>query len=149
MYARIDWTKPRVESLAIIGDKFQMYVPGSGQAWTGKVNKGPKGVPKGAFDFLGMSRAELKANYAHEIAGPETIEGGFVTTHLVLTPKTAMDYKKADLWVDQNGMVRMARITSKNNDTSTVLLYDFDKNKKVDASAFAIKFPKGVKPKPV
>ena len=109
MYARIDWAKPRIESLAIIGDKFQMYVPASGQALTGKVNKGPKGVPKGAFDFLGMSRTELKANYTPEIAGTEKIEGGFETTHLVLTPKAAMDYKKADLWVDPNGMVQAWR----------------------------------------
>lgn len=150
LYARIDWVTPRVENIAIIGDKFQLYIPKTGQAFTGKADKKQANAPKGAFDFLGMSKADLKANYEPpNVGGTYKIEGGVETALLILKPKKAGAYKQAELWVDKDGMIRMAKITETNNDTTTVLLHGIDRNAAIDASAFLIKFPKGVKPKQV
>jgi outer membrane lipoprotein-sorting protein len=146
MYARIDWTKPRVENLSIIGDEFMIYRPTLGVVYMGKTDKKQKDVPTGALDFLNMSRAQLKANYKIEVAGEEKIEGGIETKHLILTPLRQISYKKADIWIDKDGMIRLARTTEHNNDTTTVLLSNIKKNEKVKENAFTIKYPKSIKP---
>lgn len=146
MYARIDWLKPREENLVIIGDDYMVYRPKLGVVYVGKTTKKPKNVPAGALDFFSMSRAELKANYNIDVSGDETIEGGVGTKHLVLRPKKAAGYKMADIWVDKDGMIRLAKVTENNNDTSTILLSAIDKNGKVDEKAFRIDYPKTIKP---
>ena len=145
VYARIDWTKPRVESLAIIGNDYMLYTPGIKQVIKGSTSTAKKGVPTGALDFMSMSRAQLKENYEIDIAGEETVEGGTNTSHLLLTPLKGGNYKLAEIWVDVDGMIRMARVTEKNNDTNTVFLNSAVKNKKIDSSAFRIKTAPGTK----
>jgi outer membrane lipoprotein-sorting protein len=146
IFLRIDWTKPIVESLAIANGKYVIYRPKTGQAITGTVDKA-KGNSKsgGALAFMTMSKAQLSANYDVKYAGEETVSGGVNTWHLVLTPKTAMGYKSADLWVDSNGMPVQAKIVEKNNDTTTLLLSNIQRNVNVKASDFKISPPKGTK----
>ena len=62
-----------------------------------------------------------------------------------MTPKAATSYKAAELWVDVNGMPRQAKIIEQNNDTTTVLLTNIEKNADVKASAFAMDLPAGTK----
>lgn len=145
MYARIDWAKPRVENLSIIKDSYTLYIPKQNQVYVGKTSKAQKGVPTGALDFMSMSRADLKDNYEIKTAGDEHLEDGTVATHLLLTPKKASNYKLAEIWVDVDGMVRFAKLTEKNSDTTAVLLSNIEKNKKIDAKAFTIKYPKTAK----
>lgn len=146
VYVRIDWTKPVVEHLAVANGEYVLYRPRTKQAIVGKVDSA-KGSAKtgGALAFMTMSKAELSANYDVQYKGEETVNSGVNTWHLVLTPKTATSYKSADLWVDANGMPVQAKIVEKNNDTTTILLYNIKKNQTLKASLFKIKPPSDVK----
>jgi outer membrane lipoprotein-sorting protein len=145
MYVRIDWTKPIVESLAVANGQYVLYTPRRQQAIVGKVNKA-QGSAKanGALAFMSMSKAQLKANYNVKYLGQETV-GGVPTWHLELTPKAAGTYKQANLWVDGNGMPIQAKVTERNNDTTTVLLTNLQKNITIPGDVFALTPPKGTK----
>ncbi|MEO8574684.1 MAG: outer-membrane lipoprotein carrier protein LolA [Pyrinomonadaceae bacterium] len=144
IYVRIDWTKPVAESLAIANGKYVLYRPRTKQAIVGKVDS-TKGNSKsgGALAFMTMSKAKLRDNYDVKYAGEETVNSGAKTFHLVLTPKKANSYKSADLWVDSNGMPVQAKIMENNNDATTVLLLNVQRNATVKASVFKIDPPKG------
>lgn len=143
MYVRIDWTKPTVENLVVIGDKYLLYRPKLGVAYTGVTTKASNnGTAGGALSFVGMSKAELQANYYPKYIGQEGVAGN-ETWHILLIPKKATSYKSADLWVDKDGMPRQAMITEKNDDTTTVRLSGISKNVKMDASVFKFKPPAG------
>ncbi len=146
MYVRIDWAKPLVENIAIVGDKYTIYRPKLNQFMIGSTSAAQKGkVPSGSMAFLSMSKTQLKENYQIEYIGQEQISGAIDTWHLHLTPKNAAGYKSADLWVDSDGMPRQAMITENNSDTSTILLHGFEKNASLKGSDFDIKIPKGAK----
>lgn len=146
IFVRIDWAKPVVEHLAIANGQYVLYRPRTKQAIVGKVDSA-KGNSKsgGALAFMSMSKDQLSANYDVKYAGEETVSSGVNTFHLILTPKTATTYKSADLWVDANGMPVQAKIVEKNNDTSTILLSNIQRNATVKTSVFKISPPKDVK----
>lgn len=143
---RIDWTKPVVESLAVVNKEYVIYTPRRGQAIIGKVDKA-KGSAKSnsALAFMNMSKAQLKANYNVKYIGQETVSGGIQTWHLELTPKTKTSYKLADIWVDGDGMPIQMRVTENNNDSTTILLSNLRKNETLNTKIFVIDLPKGTK----
>ncbi len=142
---RIDWTKPSQETLSVVKGQYIIYRPRLNQVIIGNANaaKG-SGKANGALSFLNMSKEQLKANYTVIYLGQEDV-GGVPTWHLELTPKTAQSYKSAELWVDGNGMPIQAKIIEKNNDTTTVLLSNIEKNKGINTNDFIVKLPKDVK----
>jgi outer membrane lipoprotein-sorting protein len=146
MYARIDWTRPVQEQIVIIGDTYKLYRPRLNQVLVGKVDRTGKDnkVPGNALAFMSMSKAQLEANYTVNYLGQETAAGS-LTWHLELLPKTKTSYKSAELWVDANGMPIQAKIIESNNDTTTVLLSNVQKNITISASDFNLALPKGVK----
>ena len=88
MAVRIDWSKPAVEQMAVRGDQYELYRPRLNQVIKGKTNSAKsKGTAGGALAFMGMSKAELQANYTVRYIGQEAISGGTQTWHLELTPK--------------------------------------------------------------
>ena len=142
MYARVDWVKPAQESMVVVGKEYKLYRPKLGQAIVGKTSSAKSG-PAGALAFLSMSKEQLKLNYTVRYVGVEQISDGTSTWHLELTPKTAASYKTADLWVDTDGMPRQAKVTEINDDTTTVLLKNVQKNIPIKTSAFTLDLPKG------
>ena len=146
MYARIDWTKPVQEQMAVIGDKYELYRPRLNQIIEGKVDKAKNNAAAGgALGFMNMGRAQLKANYNVEFVAEENLKDGTLTWHLLLTPKVATSYKSADLWIDKDGTPRQARILEKNNDSTTVLLEKIRKNITIKADVFTLNYPKNAK----
>ena len=147
VYIRIDWVKPVQEQLAVIRDTYTIYRPRLGQVIVGKVDKAQNNAKaNGAFAFLNMSKEQLKANYTFKFLGEEKVSSGEGTFHLQLTPKTAKNYKYAELWIDKDGMPVQTKVVENNNDTTTILLFDFKKNTTIDASVFKIEYPKSIKP---
>ena len=143
---RLDWEKPKVESISVVNGQYVAYVPSIEQAWTG--SSGSKTLnDKGgnALQVMSMSREEIKANYNVEYLGQESVSGGIPTWHLKLTPKAKSNYKFVDLWVDGNGMPLQGKITQLNNDSDSILLSNLKKNVTLNASIFSIKLPKGTK----
>ncbi len=141
MYVRIDWTKPVNEQIVVIGEKYQLYRPNLNQVIEGQTGKAKNNAAAGgALAFVSMSKDQLKANYFVTFIDEETISGGKRTFHLELTPKVKTTYKLADLWVDADGMPLQARITENNNDTTTVLLSNIQKNGVIQTSLFTLNY---------
>lgn len=145
MYIRIDWTKPS-EQLAVIKTEYVLYRPPINQVIIGKVSKAKNSANTGgALSFMSMSKAQLKANYSYKYLGEATLSSGAKTVHLELTPKNRQKYKSAELWVDEHGMPLQMKIVENNNDSTTVLLYDVQKNPTLNAKDFEINYPKTAK----
>ena len=143
---RIDWEKPQ-ESLAVKDGQYIMYRPRLAVAYTGSTSSaGKETKSSSALAFMNMSKAELRANYdVALLAESATLSSGVRTWHLQLTPKNRTSYKSAELWVDPDGMPHQTKIIEQNNDTTTVLLTNLEKNVKLDGSNFQISLPKGTK----
>lgn len=138
-YVRIDWVKPTTEVLSSYQGEYKIFRPRINQCIAGKTkNAKGSGGAGNALAFMNMTRAELKANYNLKYLGEENVGGGIPTWHLELTPKTSQSYKSADLWVDGFGMPVQARVVEKNNDTTTVYLYNLEKNATINASLFKV-----------
>ncbi len=140
---RLNWVKPRVETLSIANGKYQLYVPDIKRAYRGttksqKVSDSGGGV----ISVLNMSEAEMRAKYNVKYHGQVTLQGTEVW-HIQLDPKTKQNFKFAELWVDKDGMPVQARITAHNNDTETFRLTDIKTNNKIDASVFRVTPAKG------
>ena len=145
IHVRINWTRPVEEQLAVGNGEYVLYTPRRKQAIVGKVDsvKNKNSKAGGVLAFMSMTRAQLAENYQVQYAGDETVKSGVLAFHLVLTPKKPTSYKSADLWVDKNGMPVQAKIVEKNNDSTTILLSDIQRNPTVNASIFKISPPKG------
>ncbi len=144
-YVRIDWRSPE-ESLAVVDKEYVIYRPRLKQAIVGNVDSVQKKESAGVSSplaFLNMSKEQLKANYDIKYLGEERVGGSVQTWHLELTPKTAGKYKLANVWVDGNGMPVQVKITENNNDATSVLLTNLEKNISLPGSSFKINLPKG------
>jgi len=143
MYVRIDWTKPVQEQVSVIGDNYELYRPRLNQVIQGKTNQAKNSGSAGnALAFMTMSKDQLKANYDVSYLGEEQISGGVKTWHLRLIPKGKTNYKSAELWVDGDGMPRQAKVIETNDDTTTVLLSDIQKNITINGSDFKLAYDK-------
>lgn len=146
MYVRLDWTKPVEERMLVAGDRYQLFRPRLNQVIEGKVDQAKnKGAAGGALAFMSMSKAQLQANYKVNFLGEEAVSGGIKTWRLELIPLNRTSYKAAELWVDGNGMPVQAKVTEHNNDSTTVLLSNIQKNITISAKVFDLNLPKNVK----
>ncbi|HLA95056.1 MAG TPA: outer-membrane lipoprotein carrier protein LolA [Pyrinomonadaceae bacterium] len=147
MHTRMDWKLPRVEHLAVIGDSFTLYRPGLEMVIKDKIDN-PESVSfaASALSFGRISKVQMKATYTIEYFGQEEITGKVPTWHLRLSPKPASVNPLTELWVDANGMVRVAKISAKNGDTTTVRLIDIEKNIKMGLDDFRISYHGSIKP---
>lgn len=143
---RIDWMRPLQETLSVVNKQYVLYQPRLKQAFVGKVDSKSKET-KGtnALSFMSMSKEQLKANYTFQYLGEEKVSGGVVTWHMRLMPKIASNYQYAEIWVDGNGMPVQAKIVENNNDSTTVLLSNLQKNVTLNAKGFKITLPKDTK----
>ena len=136
---RIDWMKPLQETLAVVEKKYVLYRPRLNQAIIGKVDDKNKNTKaSGALAFMSMSKEQLKNNYDVSYLGKETVGGNVETWHLKLVPKTAMNYKYSEIWVDGNGMPLQGKVVESNDDSTTVLLSNLQKNININASKFKV-----------
>jgi outer membrane lipoprotein-sorting protein len=146
MYVRLDWTKPVIEHIAVIGNSYTLYRPRLNQVYIGKTDEAKNNAKVGnSLAFMSMSKEELKANYTVNYLGKEKLKDGTETWHLELLPKRNSSYKAAYLWVDVDGMPRQAKILENNGDTTTVLLFNIQKNVTLKGSDFEIQYPKNAK----
>lgn len=142
-YIRINWTRPTEETLVVKKGEYVLYRPNLKQAITGKISDANKSSKGGnAFDFMNMSKADLKKNY--KIAKLDNVVlSGDEVWHLKLTPNTKKSYQYAEVWVDGNGMPVQVKLVQKNNDTATIRLSNIKKNVEIAANVFNLKLPKG------
>lgn len=146
-WLRVDLTKPRPESLVLINDRYIIYSPFSARAIAGKIDKSYENVKLyEALAFMRMSSRELRDNYIISYLGNETLKNGVPAFRLTINPRKKLKlYKSADFWVDASGMILQTQVVAPNNDSTTILLSDLNKNSKIHASIFEIKIPENVK----
>ncbi|MEZ5345717.1 MAG: outer membrane lipoprotein carrier protein LolA [Pyrinomonadaceae bacterium] len=144
VYVRVDWTQPS-EILVVANGDYVLYRPMIKQAIVGKTAEASKNNKAGgAFAFMNMSKSQLQANYQVVYLGVEKINGKEVW-RLRLDPKTNVSYKSAELWVDGDGMPIQNKINEKNNDSTTILLENIEKNVTIKGNIFKIDLPGDVK----
>lgn len=143
---RIDWVRPVQETLSVVNKEYVLYTPRRKQAIVGKADQNNKNVKSNnALAFMNMSSEQLKANYNRQYLGKETVGGNVETWRLKLTPKTASNYQYAEIWVDGNGMPIQAKVVENNNDSTTVLLSNPQKNVTLNNNIFKVNLPKDTK----
>ncbi len=144
---RINWQAPQQEILSVVNGEYKLYRPRLQQVLEGKTKDVQKQQGVGSsLDFINMSAQQLKQNFDAKYLGGELIASGSMSAHkLKLTPKTAMRYNFAEVWIDDSGMPVQVKIHEKNGDTTTVLLYDTKKNAKVSLDEVKFKVPSGAK----
>jgi outer membrane lipoprotein-sorting protein len=145
--ARLDWLTPHQESLAVIDKQYVLYRPQLKQAYAGTIDKSQKisVLVNDALGFINISRKRLKAGYDIKYLGREKVNGKTEAFHLEFTPKVARQYKTVDLWADDEGTPVQFKVTERNNDTTTVLFTNVEKNVAVNAADFKINLPKSTK----
>lgn len=140
-YMRLDWSKPTVEQISVIGDDYELYKPSINQVYQGKVKKAKTSAGAGnALAFMNMTREQLKSNYDVEFVNEEKVRDGTPTAHILLKPKVATSYKTAELWIDKDGMPRQAKVVEQNGDTTTVLLENIGKNIPIKTAIFTLSY---------
>lgn len=146
---RLEWTEGAKETLSVVDGNYQLYQPNAAQIIKGKsdsVGGGGKGAAS-AFKLISMSAADLRANFSADWLGIEENVGGMYSAYkMKLTPKTAADFKFAEVWVNGEGMVVQFKVYSNNGDWTRVLLFKTERNAKISKNEIAnIKVPAGTK----
>ena len=145
---RIDWSHPRREVLAVNNNKYTIYRPALNVVYTGDARKmgGKDGKASGLLDMMNMSRQQLEARFQPvKDVREETLWGGVSTIHLTLVPKGNAGYKYAEVWIDAGGMPVQTKIVEKNDDSTTMRLTSLEKNQKISAGDFDIKYDSNAK----
>jgi len=145
---RIDWSHPRKEVLAVNNNKYTIFRPALGVAYTGDSRRmgGNDNKVGGLMEMVNMSRGQLEARFQPvKDVREETLWGGVGTIHLTLVPKGNAGYKYAEVWIDSAGMPVQTKIVEKNDDSTTMRLTGLEKNQKINQGDFDIKLDSNVK----
>lgn len=143
---RLDWTTGVKESLSVIEGEYKLYQPRLEQVIIGK-NKDVQTNDKAGsiFKLINMSAKDLKTNFDAKWLDPEIIANVYSTYKLQLTPKTAMSFNSAEVWVNEDGMILQIKVYEKNGDWTNILLVNPVKNAKISKGDLALKYPKDTK----
>lgn len=143
---RLDWQKGANEKLSVVDGTYKLYQPDLEQVIIGKNAEAQKsGKASSIFKLINMSAKDLRSNFYGDWKGQEVVANVHSTYKLHLTPKTAMDFKEADVWVNADGMVVQIRVYENNGDWTNILLFDIQKNAKVSKKDLAVQYPKNTK----
>jgi len=142
---RIDYTKPGVKVLSVIGENFTFYEPNLKQAMKSTVNKVSKGKTGANLIGLDGSLKSLLNNYNVDLLSDAMVNGQMASV-LRLTPKSNGQYKVIDLWVNQQTALPMQwKMTERNGDYTVVTLKNSQVNTNISDSAFVVNLPSGTK----
>jgi len=150
---RIDSIKPTPENLLVYSGKYVIYqpepspifLPTTKTAYTGKTSD----LPPNLFFLFSLLANPPKEKLTSEnsiiYTGEEKLNGITLVWHFKLTPKVAGNYQNAELWINGDGMILLAKTVEKNGDTTTVSLTKPEKNVKLTGTDFTIELAKGTK----
>ncbi len=142
---RIDYTKPGVKVLSVIGENFTFYEPNLKQAMKSTVGKVSKGKTGANLVGLDGSLKSLLNNYNIDIVGDAAVNGQMASV-LRLTPKSNGQYKGIDLWINQQTWLPIQwKMTERNGDYTIVTLKNTQVNTNISDSAFVVNLPNGTR----
>ena len=142
---RVDWQSPQKETMAVKDGQYTLFRPRLNMAYVGRAGQG-RGKQSGAFEFLNMSRDQLRTRFEPlQYLGEETLWGGVSTSHIKLVPRGGSSYKYAEVWVDGSGMPVQTKVVEKNDDSTTVRLTNMQRNANISLDEFFLKLDSKVK----
>jgi outer membrane lipoprotein-sorting protein len=144
-FVRLEWSKPQHEILGVANGQYTLYRPRLNTVYKGLAGRG-KGQDSDILSMLSMSSTELQNRFQpFQEAREESLGGGVTATHLKLVPIRPMSFSYAEVWVDSAGMPVQIKIVEKNGDATTVRLTNLEKNRKLSAEEFVVKFDPSAK----
>lgn len=139
----VRFTQPSGDRIVSDGKYVWIYLPTSAP---GQVMRAPADASQGTgMDVSTELLTAPRTKFAVADAGAATANGR-ATRIVVLTPRTARNYTKARLWIDDaDGVVRQLELTENSGVVRTIVFRTIQLNAKVPASAFKFEVPKGAK----
>lgn len=138
----VRFTEPSGDRIVSDGKYVWIYLPTSAP---GQVIRGQADAAQGTgMDVSTELLTAPRTKFDIGDDGTATVSGR--ATHIVvLTPRTARNYTKARLWIDDDGVVRQLELTENSGVVRTITFRTIQLNATVPASAFKFDVPKGVK----
>ena len=139
----VRFTQPSGDRIVSDGKYVWIYLPTSAP---GQVIRANANASQGTgMDVSTELLTAPRTNFTVGDAGAATVNGR-ATRIVVLTPRTARNYTRARLWIDDaDGIVRQLELTENSGVVRTIVFRTIQLNAKVSASAFKFEVPKGVK----
>jgi outer membrane lipoprotein carrier protein len=139
----VRFTEPSGDRIVSDGKYVWIYLPTSAP---GQVIRGHADAAQGTgMDVSTELLTAPRTKFDIGDGGVATV-GGRATHVVILTPRTARNYTKARLWIDDaDGVVRQLELTENSGVVRTITFRTIQLNANVPASAFKFDVPKGVK----
>jgi outer membrane lipoprotein-sorting protein len=140
---RIDYNKPDIRVVSLIGENFIFYQPRINQVVKVSIAKASKGKTAGYTQIMGLdgSLRDLAKSYHIEYVKDESIQGQ-MTTQLHLVPKQNGQLASLDIWFSQQSWLPIQqKFIERNGDYSIVQLMNLEPNVKLNDDAFVVKYP--------
>jgi outer membrane lipoprotein carrier protein len=139
----VRFTEPSGDRIVSDGEFVWIYLPTSAP---GQVIRARADAAQGTgMDVSTELLTAPRTKFDVADAGAATVNDR-ATRIVVLTPKTARNYTKARLWIDDaDGVVRQLELTENSGVVRTITFRTIQLNGKVPASAFKFEVPRGAK----
>ena len=139
----VRFTEPSGDRIVSDGEFVWIYLPTSAP---GQVVRAHADAAQGTgMDVSTELLTAPRTKFDVADAGAATVNGR-ATRIVALTPRTARNYTKARLWIDDaNGIVRQLELTENSGVVRTIVFRTIQLNPRLPASAFKFEVPKGVK----
>ena len=139
----VRFTEPSGDRIVSDGTSVWIYLPTSAP---GQVMRASADAAQGTgMDVSTELLTAPRTRFDVADAGAATVNGR-ATRIVALTPRTARNYTRARLWIDDaDGIVRQLELTENSGVVRTITFRTIQLNPKLPASAFKFEVPKGVK----
>jgi len=139
----VRFTQPSGDRIVSDGEFVWIYLPTSAP---GQVMRARADASQGTGMDVSTELLTAPRTKFDVADGGAATANGRATRIVVLTPRTARNYTKARLWIDNaDGVVRQLELTENSGVIRTIVFRTIQLNAKVPASAFKFEVPKGVK----
>lgn len=140
---RIDYSKPDIRVVSVVGESFTFYQPRINQVVKMSIAKASKGKTGNYTQIVGLddSVKNLAKNYSIEYVKDEMVNGQ-MATQLHLVPKQSGQLVSLEIWVSQQSWLPIQqKFVERNGDYSIVQLTNLEPNVKLTDEAFVVKYP--------
>jgi len=139
----VRFTEPSGDRIVSDGTSVWIYLPTSAP---GQVMRASADAAQGTgMDVSTELLTAPRTRFDVADAGAATVNGR-ATRIVALTPRTARNYTRARLWIDDaDGIVRQLELTENSGVVRTITFRTIQLNGSIPASAFKFEIPKGVK----
>jgi outer membrane lipoprotein-sorting protein len=138
---RINYSKPQVKTVAVIGDEAILIEPSLNQAFVSTTSKVAAKTSTTNLLTILTSGAKIQQNFNATFNGEETFNGQAVTK-ITLTPKTAAGYNRIEVWVSHQNWLPVRQIIFGRTEYTEIKLTNINLMKAIPESSFKVDYSK-------